>query len=95
MLLIARGVPLLRGRRHSPEEKSLAAMAIADAFSLLSREEPTLLDVDATLANWQSITVRMATAALHCKRRLANSLWPSPREPDTCLCGQLVAVCVA
>ena len=41
-------VPLLRGRRYSPEEKSLAAMAIADAFSLLSREEPTLLDVDAT-----------------------------------------------
>jgi hypothetical protein len=40
------GVPLLWGRR-SPEEKSLAAMPIADVFDLLAREEPTLLDVDA------------------------------------------------
>lgn len=40
------GVPLPRGR-HSPEEKSLAAMPITDAFTVLSQEEPRLLDADA------------------------------------------------
>jgi hypothetical protein len=39
------GVPLTGGR-HSPEEESLAAMPVADAFNLLSKGEPTLLDAD-------------------------------------------------
>lgn len=40
------GVPLSWGR-HSSEEKSLAALSIADAFDLLSKEEPKLLEVEA------------------------------------------------
>ena len=41
------GVPLPRAR-HSAEEQSLAAIPIADAFDLLAREEPRLLDADSS-----------------------------------------------
>ncbi len=40
------GVPL-PWSRNSPREQTLAAMPIADAFNVLSQEEPRLLDADA------------------------------------------------
>ena len=41
------GVPLTWGK-HSPEERSLAAMPVADAFLLLSKQLPSLLDAEAS-----------------------------------------------
>ena len=37
------GVPRIIGRRRSTEEKALAAMPVAEGFSLLAQEEPRLL----------------------------------------------------